>query len=227
MIIIIYKLIKYYCSNLFGFSRRHIVCFLISPIKAKVSHFSCLILSLGSTPLIKTAFPSKNEAFKIKNKDIECTHFKDIPTSKKGLWMEIAAFLIEIYCNFNSLGNTFRPLFLTFFVSKANSFNKHYKENNTWVGVDMEFTFKLNTKREIPDLHRDTIALYWQEKPTSLMNENKWIDSPRITIVRCVGDSSQERTMRWIMIMKTTMGVIFNLQNSHLLTNTFKLAKSD
>ena len=31
----------------------------------------------------------------------------------------------------------------------------------------------------------NTIALYWEEKPTSLMNENKWIDNPRITIVEC------------------------------------------
>ena len=36
--------------------------------------------------------------------------------------MEIAGFLIEIYFNFNSLSNTYMPLFLTFFVSKANSF---------------------------------------------------------------------------------------------------------
>ena len=31
----------------------------------------------------------------------------------------------------------------------------------------------------------NTISLYWEEKPTSLMNENKWIDNPRITIVEC------------------------------------------
>ena len=38
------------------------------------------------------------------------------------LWVEIAGFLIEIYCNFDSLSVTYMPLFLTFFVSKANSF---------------------------------------------------------------------------------------------------------
>ena len=27
--------------------------------------------------------------------------------------------------------------------------------------------------------HLNTIALYWQEKPTSLMNENKRIDNPQ------------------------------------------------
>ena len=54
-------------------------------------------------------------------------------------------------------------------------------------------------RREIPYLqatmyyfvyHINTIALYWEEKPTSLMNENKWIDNPRITIVECVGADS-------------------------------------
>ena len=50
------------------------------------------------------------------------------------------------------------------------------------------------------------------------MNENKWVDNPRITIVECVGADSEDRKMRWIMITKTTMVVIFNEQNSHLLT---------
>ena len=58
---------------------------------------------------------------------------------------------------------------------------------------------ELNTRREIPYLrvpmyhfvyHIDTIALYSQEEPTSLMNENKWIDNPQITIVKCVGANS-------------------------------------
>ena len=35
--------------------------------------------------------------------------------------------------------------------------------------------------------HINTIALFWEEKPTSLMNENKCIDNPRITIVERVG----------------------------------------
>ena len=50
------------------------------------------------------------------------------------------------------------------------------------------------------------------------MNENKWIDNPKITIVECVGADSQDGKMRWIMFTKTTMVVIFNLQNPHLLT---------
>ena len=66
--------------------------------------------------------------------------------------------------------------------------------------------------------HINTIALYWEEKPTSLMNENIWIDNPRIIIVQCVGANSYDGKMCWIMFTKTTMVVIFNLQNSHLLT---------
>ena len=63
----------------------------------------------------------------------------------------------------------------------------------------MEFLFELNTRREIPYLqatmyclvyHINTIALYWEGKPTSLTNENKWIDNTRITIVECVGADS-------------------------------------
>ena len=62
-----------------------------------------------------------------------------------------------------------------------------------------EWDVELNTRREIPYLqatmyyfvcHINTIALYWQEKPTSPMNENKWIDNPQIIIVKCVGANS-------------------------------------
>ena len=90
----------------------------------------------------------------------------------------------------------------------------------------MEFLFELNTRREIPYLqatmyyfvyHVNTKALYWQEKPTSSMNENKLIDNPQMTIEECVSANSYDGKMRWISIIKTTMVVIFNLQNSHLL----------
>ena len=73
--------------------------------------------------------------------------------------------------------------------------------------------------REIPYLqitiyyfvyHINTIAYYWEGKPTSLMNENKWIDNPGITIVECVGGNSKDGKMRWIMMTKPTMVVIFN-----------------
>ena len=87
---------------------------------------------------------------------------------------------------------------------------------------------KLNTRREILHLqatmyyfvyHMKTIALYWEEKPTSLMNENRWIGNPWITgIVECVGTKSLDGKMRWVMITKTTMVVIFDLQNYHLMT---------
>ena len=74
-------------------------------------------------------------------------------------------------------------------------------ENNTWLLVDMEFLFYRvkHSKRNsistssyllycLSDIN--TIALYWEEKPTSLMNENKRIDNSRITIVKCVGADS-------------------------------------
>ena len=57
-----------------------------------------------------------------------------------------------------------------------------------------EWDVELNTRRKIPYLqatmyyfvyHINIIA--WEEKPTSLMNENEWIENPRITIVECVG----------------------------------------
>ena len=56
-----------------------------------------------------------------------------------------------------------------------------------------EWDVELNTRREIPYLqatmyffvyHRNTRALYCAEKPTSFMNDNKWIDNTRLTIVR-------------------------------------------
>ena len=38
------------------------------------------------------------------------------------------------------------------------------------------------------------------------------------SVVQSVGTKAQDEKMGWIMITKTTMGVIFNLWNSHLLT---------
>ena len=134
-------------------------------------------------------------------------------------------FLIEIYCNFDTLSNTYMPLSLTFFVSKANSFQLTLHRELYMDARRYGIIFKLNTKREIPYLpatmyyfvyHIDTIALHWQEKQTSLANENKWIDNPRITIVQSAGTKSQDEKIRWIMIIKTTMGVIFNLKFSFI-----------
>ena len=50
------------------------------------------------------------------------------------------------------------------------------------------------------------------------MNEKKWINKHRITIVQYISANSQDGKMHWIMIIKTTMGIIFNLQNSNLST---------
>ena len=49
-----------------------------------------------------------------------------------------------------------------------------------------------------------------------ITKEGKWIEES--TIVQCGGAKAQDGKMRWIIITKTTMGVIINLQNSHLLT---------
>ena len=65
--------------------------------------------------------------------------------------------------------------------------------------------------------HIDTIALYRQEKSTSLMNESKRIDDLRIKIVKCVGAKTRdEKSVE--TPQKQTMGVIFNTQNSQSLT---------
>ena len=63
------------------------------------------------------------------------------------------------------------------------------------VSAANEWDVELNTRREISYLqatmyyvfHINTIALYWQEKSTLLMNENKKIDNLRIQIVKCIG----------------------------------------
>ena len=65
--------------------------------------------------------------------------------------------------------------------------------------------------------HVNTIALYRQEKSTLLMNESKRIDNPRVKIVKCVGAKTRDgKSVE--RLQKQTMGVIFNTQNSQLLT---------
>ena len=56
-------------------------------------------------------------------------------------------------------------------------------------------------------------ALCWQEKPTSLMNENKLKNRQSYSALVL-----KMEKMRWIIITKTTIGGILNLQNSPLLT---------
>ena len=62
-----------------------------------------------------------------------------------------------------------------------------------------EWDVALNIRRKISYLqgtvyyfvyHINTIALYWEEKPTSLKYENKWINNPQITITECIGANS-------------------------------------
>ena len=66
-------------------------------------------------------------------------------------------------------------------------------EISLWVfnSIACDWDVELNMRREISYLqatmyyfvyHINTIALYWKKKQTSLMNENKWIDNPWITI---------------------------------------------
>ena len=87
-----------------------------------------------------------------------------------------------------------------------------------------EWDVELNTRREISYLqatmyyfvyHINTIAFYWQEKSTLLMNENKRIDNPRIQIVKCVGALKMKTCVE--SLQKQTMGLIFNIQNFQLL----------
>ena len=90
--------------------------------------------------------------------------------------------------------------------------------------VAHEWDVELNTRREISYLqatmyyfvyHINTIAFYWQEKSTLLMNENKRIDNPRIQIVKCVGALKMKTCVE--SLQKQTMGLIFNIQNFQLL----------
>ena len=90
--------------------------------------------------------------------------------------------------------------------------------------VAHEWDVELNTRREISYLqvtryyfvyHVNTIAFYWQEKSTLLMNENKTIDNPRIQIVKSVGALKMRTCVE--SLQKQTMGLIFNIQNFQLL----------
>ena len=90
--------------------------------------------------------------------------------------------------------------------------------------VAHEWDVELNTRREISYLqatmyyfvyHINTIAFYWQEKSTLLMNENKRIDNPRIQIVKSVGALKMRTCVE--SLQKQIMGLIFNIQNFQLL----------
>ena len=90
--------------------------------------------------------------------------------------------------------------------------------------VAHKWDVELNTRREISYLHVtryyfvyhvNTVAFYWQEKSTLLMNENKRIDNPRIQIVKSVGALKMRTCVE--SLQKQTMGLIFNIQNFQLL----------
>ena len=90
--------------------------------------------------------------------------------------------------------------------------------------VAHKWDVELNTRREISYLqvtryyfvyHVNTIAFYWQEKSTLLMNENKRIDNSRIQIVKSVGALKMRTCVE--SLQKQTMGLIFNIQNFQLL----------
>ena len=102
------------------------------------------------------------------------------------------------------------------FNSTAHEWAQRMNEMSSWTREEKFHIYKQATMCYFV-YHRNTIALYWEEKPTSFMNEYKWMDNPRITNVECVGANSQDEKMRWITTTKTTIVVIFNLQNSHLL----------
>ena len=89
--------------------------------------------------------------------------------------------------------------------------------DSSHVAAVNEWDFKMNTQRETPYLqattyyfvyHINTVALYWQEKSTLLMIENKRIDNTRMKIVKCV--CTQDENKGWIT-RKTEMVVIFKI----------------
>ena len=49
------------------------------------------------------------------------------------------------------------------------------------------------------------------------MNESKGMNNPHLKIVKCGGTKAQDKKIS-LITTKTTMGIIFKLQNSQLLT---------
>ena len=114
-------------------------------------------------------------------------------------------------------------------ISKQTRFwdcNRVIKRDYTWARVDIKFLFELNTRTKIPYQqatmyscvnHINTTALCWQWK-VNFINEWKQKDrqSPneivsvltlRLNMKKCVGT-----------LQNQTIGTIFNVQNSQLLT---------
>ena len=74
--------------------------------------------------------------------------------------------------------------------------------------------------------HINTIALYWQEKPTLFMTENKGMDNSLIKIAQWVGSKAQDGKMRWIMITNLPVADLHSQPREMLLPkplNTYLL----
>ena len=74
--------------------------------------------------------------------------------------------------------------------------------------------------------HINTIALYWQEKPTLFMTENKGMDNSPIKIAQWVGSKAQDGKMRWIMITNLPVADLHSQPREMLLPkplNTYLL----
>ena len=107
------------------------------------------------------------------------------------------------------------------------NFSSSVQLDSSQVSAANEWDVELNTISEIPYLeanmyyfvyHINTIAFNWRENSTFSTNENKRIDNPRTKLVKCVGDKAQYEKKKALNHYKTTVGVIFNIQNCQLLT---------
>ena len=76
---------------------------------------------------------------------------------------------------------------------------EHNKRNFISTSNHLFFVYQINTK-----------ALYWQEKSTLLMNENKRIDNPWIRVVKCVDALEMKTCLEWLQ--KQTVGLISNIK---------------
>ena len=76
---------------------------------------------------------------------------------------------------------------------------EHNKRNFISTSNHVFFVYHINTK-----------ALYWQEKSTLLMNENKRIDNPWIRVVKCVDALKMKTCLEWLQ--KQTVGLISNIK---------------
>ena len=65
--------------------------------------------------------------------------------------------------------------------------------------------------------HINTTALYWQEKSTFLMNENKRINNPWIRVLKCVDTLKMKTSVE--SLQKQTVGLIFNIKKKSQLLN--------